>query len=343
MTGDRSCRARIVKLAMSISLLAAAAMSFGSPAAEAWGCQGHEMVALIAEMHLNPHALAMVNQILKDGPIDPALSRYCKETGLTPMADASTWADDIRSVRPEAANWHFIDIPRGAAKDDIEKYCEVPEAPGSPTPPVSTGCVTKALREQVAILRAPDSSPQKRADALRFIIHFVGDIHQPLHDTTNDDRGGNCVPVTYLNSSEPQLRNPQTESYTPNLHGVWDTNILVTAMNGKTVQQFAAELDSAFASQMAGWRAGGTDFDQWAWEGHQIAEDVVYGKLPVAIPIEKPVALNDCSGDNHIGQRMFSLHEDLEQPYQDVSAAVVRAQIAKAGTRLAMLLNGIWP
>lgn len=340
MMGDCSFVVRAGKIATSV-LIAAMALLFGGPAAHAWGCQGHEAVALIAEMHLNPHALAMVNQILKDGPIDPALNRYCKETGLTPMADAATWPDDIRSVRPDATNWHFIDIPRGASKSDIEKYCEVPEAPGSATPPVSTGCITKALREQIAFLRAPESSPQKRADALRFVIHFVGDIHQPLHDTTNNDRGGNCVAVEYL-GVESQLRNPQTESYSPNLHGVWDTNILVTAENGKTVQQFAAELDTAFAAQMPAWRAGGADFDAWAWEGHQLAEDMVYGKLPKTIPIETAVAINDCSGDTNIGNRMFELHEDLEQPYQDSSAPVVRAQIAKAGTRLAALLNGIW-
>jgi hypothetical protein len=340
--GDRSYGARAARFVACGLLFAAAALLFGSPTAQAWGCQGHEAVALIAEAHLTPHALAMVNQILKEGPIDPALNRYCKETGLTPIADASTWPDDLRSVRPDATNWHFIDIPRGASKGDIEKYCEVLEVPGSVAPPVSTGCITKALREQIAILRAPESSPQKRADALRFIIHFVGDIHQPLHDTTNNDRGGNCVPVEYM-GIESQLRNPQTESYSPNLHGVWDTNILTTAENGKTVQQFAAELDAAFASQMAGWRAGGADFDAWAWEGHQLAEEVVYGKLPKMIPIETPVGLNDCSGDKNIGQRMFDLHEDLEQPYQDSSAPAVRAQIAKAGTRLAMLLNGIWP
>jgi hypothetical protein len=341
MTGRHSLWLRAGNFAMAI-IVVGAALLVGSPAAQAWGCQGHEAVALIAQMHLNPRALAMVNQILKDGPIDPALSRYCKETGLTPMADAATWADDIRSVRPDATNWHFIDIPRGASKDEIEKYCEVLMDPASMTPPVSTGCITKALREQIAILRAPDSSPQRRADALRFVIHFVGDIHQPLHDTTNNDRGGNCVPVEYM-GIESQLRNPQTESYSPNLHSVWDTNILVTLENGKTVQDFAAELDSSFATRIPGWQAGGADFDAWAWEGHQLAEEVVYGKLPKPIPVEPPIALNDCSGDKNIGSRMFELHEDLEQQYQDVSAPVVRAQIAKAGARLATVLNGIWP
>lgn len=350
MTGDRSYLRRTGNFAVGV-LVVAAALLFGSPSARAWGCQGHEEVALIAQMHLNSRALAMVNQILKDGPIDPAWSRYCRETGLDPIAYAATWADDLRTLRPESYNWHFIDIPRGASKGDIQKYCELLEAPGSPTPPVSTGCVTKALREQIAILRAPESSPQKRADALRFVIHFVGDIHQPMHDTTNNDRGGNCVAVEFF-GVEPQLKIPQnqpgalipeTPYYSPNLHSVWDTRILSKAENGKTVQQFAAELDAEFAAQMPGWRAEGIDFDAWAWEGHQLAEEFAYGKLPKPIPIEKPVAVKDCSGDNNIMQRMFDLHEDLEQPYQDATAPVVRSQIAKAGTRLAMLLNGIWP
>jgi len=342
VTADRILKANVSKWARYFCVISAAAIFLCGPAAHAWGCQGHEAVALIAQMHLNPRALAMVNQILKDGPIDATLNRYCKEPNLDPIADASTWADDARSIHPEATNWHFIDIPRGASKGDIEKYCEVLPDPASQTPPVSTGCVTKALREQLAILRSAQSGAQQRADALRFVIHFVGDIHQPMHDITNNDRGGNCVAVGYMGIAS-QLRNPQTESYSPNLHGVWDTNILVTNENGKTVQQFAAELNTAFAGQMDGWRASGSDFDAWAWEGHLLAEDVAYGKLPTAIPVETPVALNDCSGDNNIGNRMFALHEDLEQPYQDAAAPVVRQQIAKAGTRLAMLLNEIWP
>src|SRR5258708_3927352 len=92
--GRRCYRAAVIISALMIAILA-------SPAAHGWGCQGHEAVALIAEMHMTPQALAMANKTLKDSPIDPALSRYCKETGLSPMAEASTWADDFRSVHPE--------------------------------------------------------------------------------------------------------------------------------------------------------------------------------------------------------------------------------------------------
>src|SRR5450755_3668381 len=97
----------IYRLAAFIPVLAIAMLA--SPAAHAWGCQGHEIIGLIAEMHLNPHALAEVNKLLTDFPRDPELSRYCKETGLSLMGDAGPWADDYRSTHPETAGWHFID------------------------------------------------------------------------------------------------------------------------------------------------------------------------------------------------------------------------------------------
>src|SRR5579864_490821 len=157
-------------LRMTAIILAQILTMFASPAAHAWGCQGHEVVALIAEMHMTSQALAKVTQILKDSPIDPALSRYCKETGLSPMAEASTWADDFRSVHPETGGWHFIDIPGDATQKDAPAAC-----------PEKDGCLPKALQAQWEILRAPGSTPQQLADALRFVIHFLGDIHQPMH------------------------------------------------------------------------------------------------------------------------------------------------------------------
>jgi S1/P1 Nuclease len=84
------------------------------PSAWAWGCKGHHIVALIAEEHLNPQARAMVIQILAASANGPDLRRYCGDTGLDAFVDSSTWADDERSIRPDTAGWHFIDIPRGA-------------------------------------------------------------------------------------------------------------------------------------------------------------------------------------------------------------------------------------
>src|ERR1700733_12827725 len=258
-----------------IVLIAISAMG-ATPTAWGWGCKGHEIVALVAEAHLTPRARAMAFKILADSPINPALARYCKEQGLDPFVDSSTWADDERNVLPETGPWHFIDIPRGAPENSISEYC-----------PPATGCVTSALATQLGILRDSGVTAQARADALRFVIHFVGDIHQPLHDTTNNDRGGNCVPVEFF-GTEPQTRNPQSESYSPNLHSVWDSSISERMRTGKTGQQFAAETNAAQAKRIRGWMRGTKNFDDWAWEGHELAETAVYGKLPHLIPVEKP-------------------------------------------------------
>jgi hypothetical protein len=311
-------------------LLLFALVSLPAPA-RAWGCKGHQVVALLAEKHLTPHALAMAKKTLAEGPIDPNLSRYCKEGCSDPLADASTWPDDIRSIRPEASPWHYIDIPRGATLHDVEKFC-------GPT----KGCVTRAIADQLAILRSSEVEPLKRADALRFLIHFVGDLHQPLHAITNNDQGGNCVPVAFFDAL-PQVRNPQSESYAPNLHGVWDTNILERATTGKTVDQVAEDLDQSFQSKIAQWQRGPANVDGWARESYQLAMKNVYGKLPVRIPVETPQSITSCADDNHVSTRMRDLNERLVEPYQNMAAPIVRQRLAQAGARLALLLNQLWP
>jgi hypothetical protein len=298
--------------------------------ARAWGCEGHQVVALLAEKHLTPHALAMAKKILAEGPIDPSLSRYCKEGAIDAMADASTWPDDIRSLRPETAPWHYVDIPLGTTRREVEKFCDPKER-----------CVTRAIADQLAILRSADADPQKRADALRFLIHLVGDLHQPLHAVTNNDQGGNCVPVAFFDAM-PQLRNPQTESYAPNLHGVWDTNILAKATEGKTVDQVASDLDQSFRRKIARWQKGSANIDAWAWESYQLAVKKVYGKLPVHIPAEAPQPIMSCADDNHVSARMLKLNEHLVEPYQGIAVPIVRERLARAGARLALLLNQLW-
>jgi len=311
--------------------LAAVIFLFAPSSVWAWGCEGHQVVALIAERNLTPHALAMVMQILRDGPIDPSLSRYCKEGGTDPMADASTWPDDIRTLRPETPPWHYIDIPRGTSYQDIAKFCQPPES-----------CVTQAITDQLAILRSQNIDPQKKADALRFLIHFVGDLHQPLHATTNNDQGGNCVPVAFFDAL-PQPRNPQTESYAPNLHGVWDTNILERATKGKTVDQVAADLEESYRNKIVRWQKAPANIDAWAWESFKLAQKQVYGKLPVRVPVESPQPITSCADDNHISSRMLKLDERLGEPYERMAVPIVTQRLAQAGARLALLLNQLWP
>jgi len=313
-----------------------------TPRAWAWGCEGHQMVASIAEKHLNPHAARKSRQILAESPIDAALARYCKQKGLDAFVDASTWADDERSIKPDTGPWHFIDIPRGAPKGDIAQYC-----------PASTGCVVSELAAQVRVLRDHTASAQARADALRYVIHFVGDIHQPLHATTNDDMGGNCVPVTFFDRA-PMETNLERESYSPNLHGIWDVGIIEhfappQDAQAPTPEQVAEELGEAekldrdFRARFPSWQPGPIDFAAWAWESHALAEKVAYGKLPHAIPIEPPRPVQSCADADHISTRMLKLDEHLADPYEQATAPVVQEQLAKAGLRLAALLNSIWP
>ncbi len=295
--------------------------------AHAWGCEGHEIVALIAESRLTAHAKETVLRILAAGPVDPTLSRYCETTG-DPTADASTWADDERRVRPETAPWHFIDVPRGAREADLSKFC-----------PPATSCVVTALAGQLRILRDSSATAEARADALRFVIHFVGDIHQPLHAATNDDLGGNCVPVSWFGHA-PKENLGRTADFAPNLHEVWDVEIIERFSEGETAQQIAAELEKRFHARIATWQAQSPNFDAWAWESHELAEKIAYGKLPQPIPIATPQPVTSCSDT---AAPKLSEPENLAEPYQSAAVPVVQEQLARAGARLAGLLNSLRP
>ena len=301
-----------------------------APAANAWGCKGHEVVALIAEQHLTPHAKAIALHILAAAPVDPNLTRYCPAAG-DPLADASTWADDERRVRPETAPWHFIDIPRGALKTDFAKYC-----------PPANGCVISALSDQLRILRDSSATTEARAEALRFVIHFAGDIHQPLHASTNNDLGGNCVPVTFFGQA-PEESPPGSGSFHPNLHSIWDVDIIEHFSAGESSLGLANALNRKFAARIRAWQQQPAVFSAWAWESHELAEKIAYGELPRRIPIPEPRALNSCSDLSASEREQLSqLDEKLADSYENAAAPVVQEQLAKAGARLAALLNSVW-
>ncbi|HUI73852.1 MAG TPA: S1/P1 nuclease [Candidatus Acidoferrum sp.] len=310
-------------------LFVSAVLFFGvlAPPAQAWGCKGHQTIAYLAEKHLTPEALKMADDLLKSNPIDPNLRRWCGNAIYDVMADASTWPDDVRSQRKNGP-WHYIDIPRQATKGPLAPYCG------------NQGCVTEAITEQVAILKDKTADPAKRADALRYIIHFVGDLHQPMHGVDNDDHGGNCVPLQYFHS-EPRLNmhRPEAEDYSPNLHGIWDTEIVERDMEVGNPQRYADDLDQRFAKEFAGWEKAGIHVDDWAWESHDLANKVAYGSLPVAIAMETPVKTPTCHDDNDIAGRMLKLHIVVAEPYQNSAAEVVELRLAQAGVRLALILN----
>lgn len=294
------------------------------PSAHAWGCRGHETVATLAEKHLTPEAKQALLALLTANPIDPKLKRYCGEMRQDAFVAASTWADDERNVEPATGPWHFIDVPLSVTSEaQVKNFCG------------STGCVTQAIRDQLAILKDKTAPAAKRAAALRYIIHFVGDMHQPLHATTNGDRGGNCVPVKYFR------RNPRAanNNYAPNLHHIWDTEIVERDMEGADPAEFADHLDAEFAASFAAWQQAGMPLESWVWEGHEQAVESVYGALGKPVANEPDVPVNTCADNNNIGQRMLQKHFVVGQVYQDQAAAVVEERLAQAAIRLAMILN----
>ena len=112
---------------------------------------------------------------------------------------------------------------------------------------------------------------------------------------------------------------------------------------GKSVDQVASDLDASYRGKIKRWQKGSANIDAWAWESYKLAVKDVYGKLPVRIPVETPQPVNSCADDNHVAARNLKLNEHLQEPYQDMAAPIVRQQLARAGARLALLLNQLWP
>lgn len=295
-----------------------------------WGCEGHRAVALLAIAQLTPHARETAANLLQGEPSDPSLRIYCGHSDLPPFAAMSTWADDIREKRKETAPWHYIDVPLGVTRDHMYDSC-----------PAATGCVTSAIRGQLDVLRSESAGKAQKAEALMFVIHFVGDLHQPLHTATNNDRGGNCVPVAFF-EQEPK-ESPAGENFRPNLHGVWDTDLVERVAKEHDSVRFAYELNKEFETEINSWKQQPVNLDDWVWESHLLAKTVVYGDLPEKIAVEAPQPVESCADDNHIAKRNYQLHEKIDERYLKDASPVIRQQLAKAGTRLAMLLNQIWP
>ncbi len=269
----------------------------------------------------------MVQKLLGENPIDPKLRRWCGNATTDLIVDASTWPDDVRDERKNGP-WHYIDIPRGKHKGSLEEYCG------------TDGCVTQAIMEQRIILKDKSAGPLKRAEAIRYLIHFVGDLHQPLHAISNADSGGNCVPVKYFHHEPlPNPLHPEREDYSPNLHHIWDTEIVERAMEISNPLRYADELDEKLHAEVTAWEAAGIHVDNWAWETHERAETAVYNAFPEKIGVEPDMKLKSCAENNHMGKRMFEKHLAVGEAYQGTAARAAETSLPEAGVRLAMILN----
>ena len=308
-------------LFFSLALSVPAVPAFG------WGCEGHQIVALIARAHLSPAAAAAVDRLLAENPADSARGHSCKSAD--PMVDIATWADEVRNAE-KTGPWHYVDIPLTETKPgSLAAWCPPitpppvgPSAGGKDRP----GCVTNAIEYQWAILIDTSRSGPERATALRYIIHFVGDMHQPLHSSDNDDQGGNCTSMKFFDQDRPA-----------NLHSIWDTLLIQRELAAKkeTAADYAGRLDRQYADRWPEWGTGPVDPTTWAWEANRLAREFTYGELKPAVPVEKPGA-TDCNAER---EKVSALHIAIGDAYFNASMPVAGQQLAKAGYRLADLLN----
>lgn len=322
----------------TLLLAAVVLLSAGQRNALAWGCDGHRAVVLIAERLLAPETVAAAKATLAASPADPSLRHFCDPVPADLLADAATWADDYRDVEPATFGWHFVNVPRSVSLTlaNEPQYC-----PGG-------NCVVDAIVAQFRALTT-SSDPAVKANALRFLIHFVGDLHQPLHATTNGDRGGNCVPVTYHDRA-PQENPNGNGDYSPNLHGVWDTSMIRTLMTAKALadsRALAAYIvaQQALPATVAAQRPTKDVVTRWGRGSHEFGRTVVYPRLPVPVPLEPAAALplESCRDNNDIVHRMLAKHEVIDARYEKAAVPVVLTQLRLAGIRLAAAIKAAYP
>jgi hypothetical protein len=176
-------------------VIATCILTFAAPQSWAWGREGHRLTALVAEQYLTPETRAAIAELLH------------KET----LAEVAPWADEYRVTHPETAKWHYVDIPKEQESFDRSRDCPLSETdPKSPW----HDCITDRILYFEGRLGDTTLSPQERAIALKFLVHLIGDIHQPFH-AIGDDRGGNGISVSFMGSKT-------CGTFNCNLHGVWD-------------------------------------------------------------------------------------------------------------------------
>jgi nuclease S1 len=253
---------------------------------EAWSAQGHRLVALIATERLTPMARRNVGWLL----------------GPESLADVASWADGYLQGEYQTFYWHFINIPPKATSYDRDRDC--PRQPGvaaGARADVWRDCVVDRILYNKARLADTALDRADRAIALKFLVHFVGDIHQPFH-ALGVGHGGNDIPVVVFGSNSCGDR-------PCNLHGVWDSALIIH--RNLDDAHYMTALRDLIAKNRWDAAASGTPAD-WAMQSHALAKAAL---LPV--------------------------HGNVDEPYYRSHIGVVDQRLAQGGVRLAALLNGI--
>jgi S1/P1 Nuclease len=245
----------------------------------AWGDHGHQIVCEIAMRLAEPDARAAIRKLI------------AADKRFDFFSDSCTFPDHLRT----RAEDHFVNLPRSSHGLTT-----------APCPNVSD-CVVTAIQKDFAVLSSKNASQKERLLALKYLGHWVGDVHQPLNVSFKDDRGGNDVDVTGECSS--------------NLHSAWDT-CLVLAVVSDDVEDAATDLMKTITpAKIEKW----TDSDPTDWANESFSISV---KAQTRYCIQQGASCNLPPGSVKV-----------DSAYIEVNGPVVREQLQKAGVRLAHLLD----
>lgn len=287
---DRNNRKRITTSKLGLLLLV---IFLSCHSAEAFGPKGHRLVAAIAEHYLSPVTKKQVRNILKRE------AEYAVDgCPVKSLQDASYWPDCLKD-RPQTYgytfNWHFDNIPM-CEQEAYAVYCP------------SGNCLSAQLEKFITTLKDKNAPARARLEALKFIAHLLGDLHQPLHMIDNNDQGGNLIKVTYFGKET-------------NLHVVWDIELVDQVAPG-AVNTEASRMSHEITDSDAHTWSASTSKD-WIAESYDLAKKFAYGKLP-----HPPVC-------NVVPSGMEKLGEDYYKEVKDIEVL----QLKRAGVRLAKVLN----
>jgi hypothetical protein len=243
----------------------------------AWGRLGHRVISRFAKQHISEKARDALAELLEP-----------TET----IADASTWADSYRSQHRETGPWHYIDIPLDESKYDAKWSKD----------DAKHGCVVDKIHEFAAILKDNSRPVEERRKALRFLIHFIEDMHQPCHVGDNGDRGGNDTQIQWFGRGT-------------NMRSLWDGGLLARVSNEE--DYWLKELTPAPSSQTPDAATAGT-VEDWATESLLAAREAYVDPLT--------------------GQSIKS-GAKLGKEYYDKNLPVAKERLYRAGVRLARVLN----
>ncbi|MDR3414161.1 MAG: S1/P1 nuclease [Formivibrio sp.] len=265
-------------------ILLIAILALLSTEALAWSHQGHAMIADLASANLTPAARNQVRELLR-GDLDA----NGNPSGRTTLAEISSWPDEIRTLANNYTfrGWHSRANP---VCNDRLGACK------------NGHCVDQIIIDQTAILKDRTQPQRARNEALKWIVHLVGDLHMPLHSGSNGDGGGN-IPVTLVGLKSGK---------NPTLHEVWDNELLLQALKRGPIS-VPVEPTTTLAADAP---------TQWMLEARNMARHDVYDPLPGFICGSNP-----------------AIPIVLDKTYQEKAFPVIRDQIGKAAARLAQLLN----